>query len=305
MLEVRSLSVYFGDFAAVKKVSFKVSKGEIFGLLGANGAGKTTTIRVMCGLLIPTEGEVQIGDTIFGKNNNGNNNNSAELIKSRIGYMSQKFTLYDDLTVEENWKFAASLRNMNNGIYKKRCDYLNQWLSLGDRTKQLVGKLPSGLKQQVALAAALFHNPDIIFLDEPTAGVSPYARMQFWNLIKILASEGKTIIVTTHYMDEAENCERLSLMRAGEIIALDSPEKLKHSTFPHGIWGLAEEKIPPCLREEKTLSMWPCGLNYHMVTHNLAHWEDLKKQHPILANATLVAPTLEDVFLELVEGRSR
>ena len=222
VLSVENLSVYFGDFAAVKNVSFEVRAGEIFGLLGANGAGKTTTIRVLCGLLNPSEGMVQIGSTRFGKNDD-----KAEEIKSRIGYMSQKFTLYDDLTIDENWEFTAGLRQMSRKAFKERRDELNEWLSLGDKRKTLVGSIPSGLKQQVALAAALFHNPDLIFLDEPTAGVSPYARFQFWGLIKKLSSEGKAIIVTTHYMDEAEYCDRLSIMVDGTIQALDTPAQLK------------------------------------------------------------------------------
>lgn len=307
MIEVRNLSVYFADFAAVKNVSFNVNKGEIFGLLGANGAGKTTTIRVMCGLLTPSAGEVQIGETIFSKDKD-----TAELIKNRIGYMSQKFTLYDDLTISENWEFSASLRSMKKSVFKNRCDYLKRWLSLGDKTKSLAGTLPSGLKQQVALAAALFHDPDIIFLDEPTAGVSPYARKQFWNLINTLAAEGKTIIVTTHYMDEAENCGRLSLMRSGEIIALDTPQKLKVTTFPNGVFELLEERITIPLKEElqkyqkeKVITLWPCGLSYHLVPRDLISWEELKKTHPLLATAPLISPTLEDVFLELVEGRDR
>ncbi|MBF0300191.1 MAG: ABC transporter ATP-binding protein [Oligoflexia bacterium] len=317
MLEVRNLSVTFDNFVAVKNVSFKVNKGEIFGLLGANGAGKTTTIRVMCGLLIPSSGEVQIAETVFGKNNN-----TAELIKSRIGYMSQKFTLYDDLTIEENWKFLASLRKIKKDFYKKRCDYLNQWLSLGDKKNKLVSSLASGLKQQVALAAALFHDPDIIFLDEPTAGVSPFARMQFWNLIKTLAEQGKTIIVTTHYMDEAENCARLALMRAGEIIALDSPEHLKVQTFPNGICVVLEEKMPSSLKDEiqkykneKLLNAWPYGLYYHIVFHDQKIGNDLKSRYPCLqlhtdvADSNLISATLsatlEDVFIELVEGKAR
>ncbi len=307
MLKVENLSVYFGDFAAVKNISFNVRAGEIFGLLGANGAGKTTTIRVLCGLLTPSEGLVQIGQTRFGKNDD-----KAEEIKSRIGYMSQKFTLYDDLTIDENWEFTASLRSMSREAFKERRDHLSQWLALGQKRKSLVGSLPSGLKQQVALAAALFHNPDLIFLDEPTAGVSPYARFQFWNLIKKLASEGKAIIVTTHYMDEAENCERLALMRAGEIIALDAPATLKKKTFPQDLWRLKEEDLSPklhdhlkILKKEKRLNYWACGLTYHIVPQELSLWERLPQEYEEFRLAELVSPSLEDVFLELVEGRER
>lgn len=307
MLKVEKLSVRFGDFTAVDKVSFEVRPGEIFGLLGANGAGKTTTIRVMCGLLAPSEGQVTLDEVTFGKDNS-----SAELIKSRIGYMSQKFTLYDDLTIEENWKFIAGLRNLSNDYFNERQNYLTKWLSLDDKLKTMVSALPSGLKQQVALAAALFHDPQVIFLDEPTAGVSPVARAQFWDLIKLLAREGKSIIVTTHYMDEAENCERLALMRSGEVIALATPAILKKETFPYGLLRLEENKNETGLKEKlrklselKIISSWPCGLQHHLVVRNFSEWE--KNKAELFSNVSVenISPSLEDVFLELVEGGSR
>lgn len=211
-IDVKNLTVQFGDFFAVNNISFSVDKGEIFGFLGANGAGKTTTIRVLCGLLIPTSGEIQAPG------------------KAKVGYMSQKFTLYNDLTVGENLDFIAALRKLDKQTYLKRRKELFDFISFDKPIKTMVQDLPGGIKQQVSLAAALLHNPEIIFLDEPTAGVSPASRERFWFLIKQLSQQGKTLFVTTHYMDEAEHCERIALMRDGKIIALDSPENLKKMT---------------------------------------------------------------------------
>jgi ABC-2 type transport system ATP-binding protein len=222
-VEVNHLTVQFDQFKAVDDISFTVGSGEIFGFLGANGAGKTTTIRVLCGLLAPTSGKA----SILGLND-------LNQIKKRIGYMSQKFTLYEDLTIEENIDFTASLHKMKKEIMQERTKYLFDFIhydqSNENRNKALVKDLPLGIKQQMALVCSLLHDPDIIFLDEPTAGVSPRVRLFFWDLIKKLSQSGKTIFVTTHYMDEAENCERIALMRNGKIIALDSPENLKVQT---------------------------------------------------------------------------
>lgn len=307
MLKVENLSVYFDSFKAVDDISFAVEPGEIFGLLGANGAGKTTTIRVMCGLLAPSQGQITLDEISFSVDNH-----NAELIKSRIGYMSQKFTLYDDLTIEENWRFIASLRNLSQDYFKMRQNYLTQWLALNDKLGTLVKSLPSGLKQQVALAAALFHDPLVVFLDEPTAGVSPTARAQFWNLIKVLAKEGKSIVVTTHYMDEAENCDRLALMRAGQMIAIDSPADLKKETFPHGLLRLESlkndlelKKILKKLNQEKIISSWPCGLQHHVVIREKEVWDKRYDELRGLAHVEMLEPSLEDVFLELVEGGGR
>ncbi len=306
MLDVRNLSIHFGDFIAVNDISFQVKKGEIFGLLGANGAGKTTTIRALCGLISPTTGEIQVNDTIY-----DSNHPTSDGLKSRIGYMTQRFTLYDDLTVEENWEFAAALRRLDKKKYQQRRDELTQWLSLGNHRKTLVGNLVSGLKQQVALAAALFHNPDLIFLDEPTAGVSPYSRFQFWQLIRSLAQDGRTIIVTTHYMDEAENCDRLALMRGGKIIALDPPFILKNKIFPNGIYKILASQITSELKElllkakeDGLLNVWAHGNSHHVVAYNDGHLlSSILAPHQ--DQFTLIQPSLEDVFLELVEGRDR
>ncbi|WP_413581635.1 ABC transporter ATP-binding protein [Bdellovibrio sp. HCB288] len=224
-VEVKDLSVKFGEFYAVKNVSFAVSPGEIFGFLGANGAGKTTTIRVLCGLLVPSEGDAHVcGIDVRSK---------ALDVKKIVGYMSQKFTLYDDMTVAENLSFTASLRKLDDAHFKAQKEKLLHFIKFQRSESTMVRDLPGGIKQQVSLVASVLHDPQVVFLDEPTAGVSPAFRQRFWSLIRELAAEGKTVFVTTHYMDEAEQCGRIALMKDGQLIALDSPLQLKKHSFPH------------------------------------------------------------------------
>lgn len=221
---VENLSVQFGEFFAVKNVSFNVEPGEIFGFLGANGAGKTTTIRVLCGLLLPSAGRAEVvGRDVL---------TQAFEVKKKVGYMSQRFTLYEDLTVAENLAFTASLRKMTKENFQQRQDELLEFIRFQQNIKTMVRDLPGGIRQQVSLIASMLHDPEIVFLDEPTAGVSPAYRQRFWNLIRDLAGKGKTLFVTTHYMDEAEQCGRIALMRAGELIALDTPLNLKIQSLP-------------------------------------------------------------------------
>lgn len=223
-VDVKNLVIRFGDFNAVDDITFSVNRGEIFGFLGANGAGKTTTIRALCGLLVPTGGRVSVAGRGF--------DDGVAAIKEKVGYMSQKFTLYNDMTVQENLNFTAALRKIPDDTRDKRVKELLEMVGFHESVRTLVRDLPGGVKQHLALVGAILHDPDIIFLDEPTAGVAPAARARFWALIRALAQKGKTIFVTTHYMDEAEHCERLALMRAGRIIALDTPKALKEKTFP-------------------------------------------------------------------------
>ncbi|MGE5085814.1 MAG: ABC transporter ATP-binding protein [Bacillota bacterium] len=224
-VEAQNLSVKYGDFYAVRDVSFSVEKGEIFGFLGANGAGKTTTIRVLCGLLLPTEGVVQVAGVDVLRD--------PFEVKKRVGYMSQKFTLYDDMTIAENLEFTASLRKMERGAFETQKERLLHFIKFRSDEHAMVRDLSGGIKQQVSLVSAILHDPEVIFLDEPTAGVSPAYRMRFWSLIRELAAVGKTVFVTTHYMDEAEQCGRIALMRDGGLIALDTPQQLKRNNFPH------------------------------------------------------------------------
>lgn len=215
------LTKRFGDFAAVDGISFEVSKGEIFGFLGANGAGKTTAMRMLCGLSIPTGGKARVaGFDVF---------TQTEQIKKNIGYMSQKFSLYEDLTIRENIRFYAGIYGMSNAYIKEKTEKVLAHLHLQQEADKLVRSLPLGWKQKLAFSVAIFHEPGIVFLDEPTGGVDPVTRREFWNMIYQAAASGITIFVTTHYMDEAEYCNRVSIMVDGRIDALDTPTALKQN----------------------------------------------------------------------------
>ncbi|MCC9070394.1 ABC transporter ATP-binding protein [Flavobacterium sp. F-65] len=215
----KGLTKRFGDFIAVDKITFEVEKGEIFGFLGANGAGKTTAMRMLCGLSKPTSGEANIAGFDVYK--------QTEKIKKSIGYMSQKFSLYDDLTVLENITFFAGIYGLSNKAIKENSEALLAQLGMEDQANKRVGSLPLGWKQKLAFSTAIIHKPEIVFLDEPTGGVDPVTRRQFWDLIYEASGNGITIFVTTHYMDEAEYCNRVSIMVDGRIEALDSPANLK------------------------------------------------------------------------------
>lgn len=218
-VEAENLTRRFGSFKAVDSISFQVKKGEIFGFLGANGAGKTTTIRMLCGLLLPSSGKAHVNGLDVYK--------QYEKIKQHIGYMSQKFSLYDDLTVKENIEFYGGIYGLTRDKIKERTDELLDYLGLHDQADSLTVSLPVGWKQRLALSTALLHDPPIIFLDEPTSGVDPVSRRNFWLLIYELIERGKTVFVTTHFMDEAEYCHRISIMKDGVIEAMGEPAKLK------------------------------------------------------------------------------
>lgn len=213
------LTKRFGDFTAVDAISFTVDKGEIFGFLGANGAGKTTAMRMLCGLSLPSGGTATVaGFDVFKQN---------ELIKKNIGYMSQKFSLYEDLTVKENMQFYGGIYGKSNAFIKEKTAYILHELHMEKERDKKVGALPLGWKQKLAFSVAIFHEPAIVFLDEPTGGVDPVTRREFWNMIYKAAANGITVFVTTHYMDEAEYCNRVSIMVDGRIEALDTPAMLK------------------------------------------------------------------------------
>ncbi|HLD52467.1 MAG TPA: ABC transporter ATP-binding protein [Sediminibacterium sp.] len=216
---VENLSKQFGHFKAVDQISFEVAQGEIFGFLGANGAGKTTAMKMLCGLSMPTSGKANVARfDVYTEN---------ESIKKSIGYMSQKFSLYEDLTVKENIKFYAGIYGISPKQIIQKTELLLRQLSLEKEANVLVGQLPLGWKQKLAFSVAIFHDPQIVFLDEPTGGVDPITRREFWNLIYEAAEKGITVFVTTHYMDEAEYCNRVSIMVDGKIEALDTPSNLK------------------------------------------------------------------------------
>jgi ABC-2 type transport system ATP-binding protein len=219
IIAVKNLTKQFGSFTAVKSISFEVNKGEIFGFLGANGAGKTTAMKMLIGISKPTSGEASVAGFDVKKN--------AEMVKKSIGYMSQKFSMYDDLTIKENITFFGGIYGLSRIQIKEKTAQLIEELGLQEVADQLVGSLPLGWKQKLSFSVALLHNPKIVFLDEPTGGVDPITRRQFWEMIYAEAHKGTTIFVTTHYMDEAEYCDRVSIMVDGHIEALDTPKNLK------------------------------------------------------------------------------
>ena len=219
VISTYQLTKKFGDFVAVDNITFDVSKGEIFGFLGANGAGKTTAMRMLCGLSKPTSGDAKIAGFDVYK--------ETEKIKASIGYMSQKFSLYEDLTVRENIHFFGGIYGLSDDVLRAQTKVLIDTLGMQNDTDKLVGSLPLGWKQKLAFSVAIIHKPSIVFLDEPTGGVDPITRRQFWDLIYEASDSGITIFVTTHYMDEAEYCDRVSMMVDGHIAALDTPANLK------------------------------------------------------------------------------
>ena len=219
VIKTDQLTKRFGDFIATNSITFEVHKGEIFGFLGANGAGKTTAMRMLCGLSKPSSGSAQVAGFDVYK--------QTEQIKRNIGYMSQKFSLYEDLTVLENIRFFGGIYGLSNADIKTKSETLLAQLGMEGEAKKLVGSLPLGWKQKLSFSVAVLHRPKIVFLDEPTGGVDPVTRRQFWNLIYAAAQDGITIFVTTHYMDEAEYCNRISIMVDGKIEALDTPRALK------------------------------------------------------------------------------
>ena len=217
-VETRGLTRRFGALTAVDQLTLRIERGEVFGLLGPNGSGKTTTIRMLCGLLEPSAGSALVAGIDVSV--------APELIKQRIGYMSQQFGLYEDLTVSENLTFYAGVYGLVNATRRARVADVVAFIGIGDRLGQLAGELSGGWKQRLALGCALMHRPAVLFLDEPTAGVDPAARRTFWRTIKELAEQGTTVIVTTHYMDEAERCGRLAMMSGGHLIALGTPAEV-------------------------------------------------------------------------------
>ncbi len=218
IISAKNLTKKFGNFIANDNLNFEVYQGEIFGFLGANGAGKTTAIKILCGLSIPTSGEINVAGYDVYK--------QTEQIKKHIGYMSQKFSLYEDLTVKENIRFYAGIYGMRKKEIKSKTDELLDKLNFSHAKDKKIKDIPLGWKQKLAFSTAVFHNPKIVFLDEPTGGVDPVTRRQFWDLIYQTAEEGITVFVTTHYMDEAEYCDRVSIMDMGKIVALDTPVNL-------------------------------------------------------------------------------
>ncbi len=302
---LRDLERRFGDFVAVNRLNLAVRRGEIFGFLGPNGAGKSTTIRMLCGLLAPSAGSGSVaGFDIVAE---------PERIKERIGYMSQKFSLYEDLTVEENIDFYAGIYKLPAALRQERKNWVIAMAGLDGHRRSLTATLAGGWKQRLALGCAILHEPPIIFLDEPTAGVDPLSRRSFWALIYQLADAGVTVFVTTHYMDEAEYCDRLGLIYRGELIALGTPAELK-GAMTEEVIEIACDQPQAALAIVDTLpgvryaALFGRGL--HAVTDCAAATIPLIAER--LAAAGLAAgrperivPSLEDVFVSLIEARDR
>jgi ABC-2 type transport system ATP-binding protein len=302
-IEVRDLTKRFGRFVAVDSVSFEVPAGSIFGLLGANGAGKSTTIRMLCGLLAPTSGTATVDGVDVGR--------SPEIVKRRIGYMSQRFSLYDDLTVEENIRFFGGVYGLSRPALEARLRETVEMAGLAGKERVLARELSGGWKQRLALGCALLHGPGIVFLDEPTGGTDPLSRRAFWDVINDLSSRGTTVLVTTHYLDEAEYCNDIVLMHGGKMVAQGSPGELKHEAISGSVFevecadavgGMAALRGLPAVGETAIF-----GTLLHV---SLERAEDLplalealKEAGIAVTRAERVTPSLEDVFIRVIERR--
>jgi ABC-2 type transport system ATP-binding protein len=305
-VEMNGLVKAFGAFVAVDHVSIKVSKGEIFGFLGPNGAGKSTVIRMLCGLLTPTSGS--------GRVNGFDVATQPEEIRRSIGYMSQKFSLYDDLTVEENVDFFTGIYGVAKELRAARKDYVLRMANLTERRRTLTRTLSGGWKQRLALGCAILHDPPVLFLDEPTSGVDPIARGAFWGLIHDLSETGHTIFVSTHYMDEAENCHRLALMYRGKVIALGTPAELKRGLTSHALLQLESTGALETMRAlegvtgVRDVAVFGGGLH---VTVDDAEGtmprirQRLGEKGIAVQKLERIAPSMEDVFVAMIEEEER
>ncbi|MCK6628080.1 MAG: ABC transporter ATP-binding protein [Anaerolineae bacterium] len=297
-IEVLGLTKKFGDFVAVNNVNFEVQRGEIFGFLGPNGAGKTTTIRMLLGLLTPTSGTAKVVGFDVVK--------ESEAMRQRIGYMSQKFSLYNDLTVAENLNFYGGVYGVRGSKLVERKQYILKMAGLVGRERELTRNLSGGWKQRLALGAAIIHEPEALFLDEPTAGVDPISRRAFWELIYELAEGGTTILVTTHYMDEAEHCQNLVFIQRGTLVAKGSPEEIKVSKMHGDVVEIDCDNAAQAIQVLRDLGLFEevalYGSLIHVVTANLAeHLPFIKKSLAdkgiTVTSAERIAPSLEDVFI--------
>jgi len=304
-IEVTNLTKSFGDFVAVDSINFQVKKGEIFGFLGPNGAGKSTTIRMLCGVLKPTSGTGKVAGFDI--------KTQSEKIKRCIGYMSQKFSLYEDLTVEENIDFFGGIYGLDKEKRKERQKYVIEMAGLTGREKSLVNELSGGWKQRLALGCAIIHNPEILFLDEPTSGVDPISRRNFWDLIYQVADNGSTVLVTTHYMDEAEHCDRLCLIYRGKIIALGTPYELKGLHYG----DLLEIECDPLMEGLEVLEKLDIvqdvalfGATLHVTVDDAQNIIPIIENHLTNENIKIIRidkidPSLEDIFVSLIELKEK
>jgi ABC-2 type transport system ATP-binding protein len=304
-VRVNGLTKKFGDFTAVDRVSFQVNRGEIFGFLGPNGAGKTTTIRMLLGLIKPTEGTASVlGHDIQG---------DVRLMRARLGYMSQRFTLYQDLTVDENLTFYGRAYGVLNQRLKMRKKAIIDMAGLVGRERSLTRDLAGGWKQRLALGCAIIHEPELLFLDEPTAGVDPVSRRAFWDLLYELAASGTTVFVTTHYMDEAEHCHRLAFIQHGRIVALGSPTEIKETVMRGQVLEIDCDDPAQALRVLRELDgldeVALYGALIHVVAEGIAARcqeieRALSEAGVTVRTLDVIAPSLEDVFISSVRERA-
>lgn len=300
---IENLVKRFGDFVAVDHINLEVSKGEVFGFLGPNGAGKSTTIRMLCGLLRPSSGRAQVAGYDVARD--------AESVRQNIGYMSQKFSLYNDLTVIENIRLFAGLYSVPASLLKERIEWALEMANLKGRENLITSTLPGGWKQRLALGCAVLHQPPVIFLDEPTSGVDPISRRQFWDLIHQMAEDGVTVFVTTHYMEEAEYCNRLALISRGVVAALGTPSELKQKSMKGELLLVECEPLGQAVEilqsAPHVMDAAVFGRALHLVVHDAAAAIPQVKKFLSDRNITVsridkIHPTLEDVFVSLTSG---
>lgn len=301
-VEVEGLVKKFGDFVAVDHIHFQVERGEIFGFLGPNGAGKSTTIRMLCGLLMPTSGKGRVAGFDLMK--------EPEKIKEAIGYMSQKFSLYDDLTVLENLRFFGGIYGLSGLFQREREEQVLERVGLKALRDRITRTLAVGWKQRLALGCSILHEPSVLFLDEPTSGVDPISRRNFWVLIQDMAEKGVTIFVTTHYMDEAEYCSRLALIYQGKMIALGTPSELKSKTLSQGVLEVECHPLIPALdllkKEPWVMESAVFGDGLHVIGKEGIRVEEevsglFQRQEIFIERMGLIRPSLEDVFVSLID----
>lgn len=305
-VEVEDLVKKFGDFVAVDRIHFKVNRGEIFGILGPNGAGKSTTIRMLCGILMPTSGKGRVLEFDLMK--------EPEKIKQVIGYMSQKFSLYEDLSVSENLHFFGGIYGLSGSSQKERERQVLEMIGLEEFKDSMTHTLAVGWKQRLALGCAILHEPAILFLDEPTSGVDPISRRNFWSLIHRMSERGVTTFVTTHYMDEAEYCDRLALIYQGKMIALGSPSELKLKTLSQGILEIETDPLMKALEilrgEPWVTEAAIFGNSIHLIGRGGVDLEqevaNLFARHSLtLKRVDRIQPSLEDVFVSLIQKEEK
>ncbi len=301
-VEVEDLVKAFGSFVAVDHIHFEVKRGEVFGFLGPNGAGKSTTIRMLCGLLLPTSGKGKVAGFSITE--------EPERIKQVVGYMSQKFSLYDDLTVMENLHFFGGIYGLSGSQQREREEEVLERVGIKDLRNRMTRTLAAGWKQRLALGCAILHRPSVLFLDEPTSGVDPLTRRSFWSLIQQMAEQGVTTFVTTHYMDEAEYCDRLALIYRGKIIAQGTPTAMKLETLGRGVLEVECDPLIPALdllkREPWVSEVAIFGEGLHIIGKE--GWEIERETSALLRNNGIslkrmdwMRPSLEDVFVTLIE----